>query len=224
MSHQCRYCEKTFARESTLAVHLCEPKRRHQERDERGPQLGLQAYLKFYEITQGSSRLKTWDDFVKSPYYRAFVKFGRYCYNTNVIAFPRFLEWLLQNNRKIDHWDRDTVYGEFLLQYLRVESAQDAVERARRLAQDWHEETDHPPRDFMRYGNSNRLCHAITTGRLSPWVVYHSDSGKDFLGNLNPEQLVMIWDYIDADYWQRRFQDYAADAVWVEEISRQEGW
>ena len=52
---------------------MCEPKRRFQEQDERGVQLGLHAYLKFYELTQGSAKLKTFDDFATSPYYRAVV-------------------------------------------------------------------------------------------------------------------------------------------------------
>ena len=74
----CGYCKKTFRRAESLVVHLCEPKRRRSERSERGVELGFQSYLRFYEIAQGSAKLKTFDDFADSPYYRAFVKFGRY--------------------------------------------------------------------------------------------------------------------------------------------------
>jgi hypothetical protein len=81
----CGYCKKTFRRAESLVVHLCEPKRRRQERSERGVELGFQSYLRFYEIAQGSARLKTFDDFADSPYYRAFVKFGRYCVATRAI-------------------------------------------------------------------------------------------------------------------------------------------
>ena len=73
MTYRCQYCQRDFVRENTLAVHLCEPRRRRQEQNERGVQLGFQAYLRFYEITQGSARLKTFDDFADSSYYRAFV-------------------------------------------------------------------------------------------------------------------------------------------------------
>ena len=96
----CQYCEKTFRRETSLAVHLCEPKRRYQEREEIGVQLGLQSYLRFYETTQGSARLKTFDDFARSPYYRAFVKFGRYCVAIRAINIPRLIDWLLKSNKK----------------------------------------------------------------------------------------------------------------------------
>jgi len=59
----CEFCKKEFARESSIAVHMCEPKRRRMEQSERGVQLGFQAYIKFYEMAQGSAKLKTFEDF-----------------------------------------------------------------------------------------------------------------------------------------------------------------
>jgi len=98
----CQYCRKDFVRENSLAVHVCEQKKRRQERSERGVELGFQAYVRFYEMSQGSAKFKTYDDFCESPYYKAFAKFGRYCVNTRVINPKQFLEWLLKNNKKID--------------------------------------------------------------------------------------------------------------------------
>jgi len=220
----CRYCQKSFRQESTLAVHVCEPKRRYQERDEVGVQIGLQSYLRFYEITQGSARLKTFDDFAKSPYYRAFVKYGRYCVSIRAINITRFTEWLLKNNKKIDHWCRDSLYTEYLVEYIRHEALSDALSRTLEQGIAWAEETGNPDRDYLRYGNSNAICYAITTGRVSPWVLYNCDSGQEFLSNLNPEQLAMIWPMIDADFWQRRMRDYAADTEYAKEMLAKAGW
>ena len=220
----CRWCDKTFRRETSLAVHLCEPKRRHQERDEVGVQIGLQAYLRFYEITQGSSKLKTWNDFVKSPYYRAFVKFGRYCVNIKAINVPRFTEWLLQKNKKIDHWCRDSVYSEYVVDHVRRESVSDAVARAMEQALSWTEETHNPDRDYLRYGNSNAICYAISIGRISPWVIYNCESGMSLLENLNPEQIAIVWPMIDPDFWQKKFRDYAADTEYAKDLLRKAGW
>lgn len=222
--HRCRYCDKTFQRESSLAVHLCEPKRRHQERDEVGVQLGLQAYLRFYEITQGSSRLKTFDDFAQSPYYRAFVKFGRHCVAIRAVNTARFIDWVVKQNKKIDHWCRDTVYTEYLSDYVRSESVTDALTRALETAISWSENTGNPDRDYLRYGNDNVICHAVSTGRISAWILYNCDSGQEFLARLREDQIGMIWSMIDADFWQRKFKDYPADAAYVRELLTKAGW
>jgi len=220
----CQYCKKSFQRESSLAVHVCEPKRRYQERDEVGVQIGMQSYLRFYEITQGSAKLKTFDDFAESPYYRAFVKYGRYCVSIRAINVNRFTEWLLKNNKKIDHWCRDSVYTEYLMDYLRREAVSDALARAMEQAIAWSEDTGNPDRDYLRYGNSNVVCHAITTGRISAWVVYNCDSGQELLSRLSSEQIAMIWPMIDTDFWQHKFKDYAADVEYCRNLLQKAGW
>ena len=219
--YKCKYCEKAFVKESTLAVHLCEPKRRWQQEKEVGVQLGLKAYLRFYEVTQGSARLKSYADFVSSPYYNAFVKHGRYCQSIRCINFANFLDWLLRNNKKIDNWCSDKLYEEWMHDYLRKEAVQDALERALKEMQDYAD--DHPDlkngfSDYFRYGNSNRVVHHITTGRISPWIVYNCASGVDFLGNLSEDQVAMVMPWIDPDHWQRKFTDYLADTEWVKDI------
>ena len=221
---RCEHCRREFARETSLAVHMCEPRRRRQEQGERGVQLGFQAFLRFYQTSQGSSRLKTFDDFADSPYYRAFVKWGRYCVDTRAIDPERFLEWLLKNNKKIDRWVSDSLYTEYLVWYLGQEPADSAVARALEWAIDWSERSHAPAEHCLRYGNANTVCHAIVSGRISPWVIYNCESGQLFLESLSAEQISMIWPYIDSDAWQRRFQDRAADCAYVRELLSRAAW
>lgn len=223
-SYTCRYCQKAFRKESSLAVHVCEPKRRYQEQSEIGVQIGLQAYLRFYEVTQGSSKLKTFDDFAQSPYYRAFVKFGRHCQAIRAINVPRFTDWVIQQNKKIDHWCRDSVYNEYLLGYIRSENVADALSRAVEYSISWQENSGHPAHDYLRFGNDNVICHSINSGRISPWILYNSDSGQEFLSRVNAEQISMMWAMIDSDFWKRKFRDYPADAEYAREIMTQAGW
>ena len=224
ITYSCQFCKKDFIKESSLAVHSCEPRRRRQEQNDRGVQLGLQAYLKFYQLTQGSARLKTFDDFADSPYYRAFVKFGRYCVDIRAINPARFIEYVLKQNKKIDHWCRDSIYTEYLLDYLRIENVNDALARAIEFGITWQEQTSNPAHDCLRYGNSNAICHAITTGRISPWIIYNSESGQQFLSELSSEQIAMIWSYIDSDFWMKKFQDYPADQEYAKDILIKAGW
>ena len=222
--YKCKYCGKEFKRESTLAAHLCEPKRRHNQQNEKGVQLGLQAYLRFFETTQGSAKYKTYEDFAKSPYYGAFVKFGRQCVMINAINVKAYIDWLLKNNKKLDHWHKDSMYDEYLQQYLKLEHVNDALQRGIEYSIKWGEERDLPPHDFLRYGNTNAVTFAISTGRISAWIVYNCESGQQFLNNMNTEQIQIVWPWIDSDFWQKKFKDYPADQAYAEEILKQAGW
>ncbi len=211
-------------KESSLAVHSCEPRRRRMEREEAGVRLGFQSYIKFYELTQGSAKLKTFDDFADSPYYRAFVKFGRHCVAIRAINPARFVEWVLKQNKKLDYWCKDTVYTEYLMDYLRVENVSDALARAMEFGIDWADTSGHPAEDCLRYGNSNTMTYAVSVGRISPWIIYNCESGQKFLSELDPTQIAMVWPYIDADVWQRKFKDYPADQEYAKEILTKAGW
>ena len=224
MTFVCEYCKKDFVRESSIEVHMCEPKRRRMAKDEPGVRLGFLAYIKFYEQAQGSAKLKTYDDFCDSSYYLAFVKFGRYCVNTKVINPAQFMNWLLKNQKKIDRWCSDQLYTEYLLWYLTIEAVDDALARAIEYSIDWAEKSEHPAHDCVRYGNANAVCYAITTGRLSPWVIYNSESGVEFLNSASSEQIAMTWPYINSDVWQKKFSDYLADQEYVKDILKKAGW
>lgn len=224
MSFVCEYCKKSFVRESSIEVHMCEPKRRRINKDEAGVRIGFQAYIKFYEMMQGTAKLKTYDDFCESSYYLAFVKFGRYCVSSKVISPGRFMDWLLKNQKKIDRWCSDNLYTEYLIWYLAIEAVDDALARAIEYSIDWSEKTGNPSQDCVRYGNTNAICYAITTGRLSPWVIYSSESGQKFLSEASSDQIAMVWPYINSDVWHKKFTDYQADHEYAKDILTKAGW
>lgn len=226
MTYKCRYCNKEFVRESTLTAHLCEKKRRAQQEGETGVQLGFRAYLRFYETTQKSLKQKNYEDFSNSPYYLAFVKFGRYLVSIKAVNTASFTEWLLKNNKKLDYWCKDALYEEWLHEYLKKESTQDALERALKEMTKYAE--DNPElkngfTDYFRYGNSNRICYHISTGRISAWIIYNCASGVAFLDSLREDQVALIMPQIDPDFWQKKFRDYPEDVSWCKEVLAKAG-
>jgi len=204
---------------------MCESKRRYQQEKEVGVQLGLQAYLRFYEMTQGSAKMKTYTDFAESPYYNAFVKFGRHCVGIRAVNTKTFIEWVIKENKKLDHWCKESIYAEYLATYIRKEAVQDAVERALTEMQEYADETESLAgfHDYFRFGSTNRIIHHISNGRISPWIVFNCDSGIEFLDRLNEEQVAMVMPHIDPEYWQRKFKDYMADTEWIKQILKEAG-
>ena len=221
---KCKYCERSFARETTLAVHVCEQKKRFQNKNDPASRQAFQCYLKFYETTQGSAKTKTFDEFATSAYYKAFIKFANYCVNSRVINPVRFTEWLLKNNKRIDYWGSDKLYDEFLKDYIFRENATDALTRALETSMDWAEEVKSPSEDFLRYGNSNKLCHYIVTGRVTGWIIFNCPSGHELLESLNQEQLAIVYELINPDRWSKILRDYPGDTEYVKEMLKQAGW
>lgn len=225
-TNTCKYCSKSFAKESTLASHMCEKKRRAQQEKETGVQWGMQSYLKFYEVTQGSAKAKTYQDFADSPYYIAFVKFGRHCVEVKCPNFLSHASWLMRNNKKLDQWCHDKFYEEWLMDFVRKEAVQDALERSLKEMTKYaelHPELKNGFVDYFRYAGCNRVCQCILIGRISPWIVYNCQSGIEFLDQLNEEQVQIVLPWIDPTHWQYRFKDSAADVAWAKSLLKAAG-
>lgn len=223
MTNQCPYCDKVFARESSVAKHTCERKRRFLSKDEPSSRLGFMSFLQFWDMHHRSSK-QTIDTFIRSPYYMGFKKFGGYCVDIKALNPESFVRWLLKNNHALDRWCRDTLYNEWMIEYLKREAVTDALARSVETSIQWSADTDMQAADFIRYANSSRLIHAVSTGRLSPWAIYCSNSGQEWLGKLGPEELKLIWSYIDAGEWNNILLERAEDRLYAMNILERGGW
>lgn len=224
VKYGCEFCKREFLRESTIMKHICEYKHRWLERDKHGSRIGFQAFLQFYVKHTASKKKKTQEEFIKSSYYTAFIKFGNYCVDAKVINPSRYVDWLLKKNIGIDSWNTDTNYNKFLCEYMRIEDPFDALARTIEFSIELAQKENIQSHDILRYANVNRICHAITTGKISPWVLFHSDSGIKFLEKLDPSQEKMIMDYIDPQLWAMKFSKETDIVVQVKDLLKQARW
>jgi hypothetical protein len=204
-SFGCEFCNRTFIRESTMLKHICEYKHRWLERDRRGNQIGFQSFVQFYKKHSAAKKEKTYEEFIKSAYYTAFVKFGNYCVDINALNVPRLVEYYLKENIKIDNWNSDQNYNVYLIDYLKSEDPLDAVHRSVESCIENAEEEKIQIKDYLRYGNRNKICHLITSGRISPWLLYQSESGTKFLDDIQEDLIKFIYDYINPVQWAIKF-------------------
>lgn len=221
LSYKCGYCGKEFTREKTLAVHVCEKKRRHLSRSEKHVQSALIAYQKFYKIAQRASKLKTFEEFVDSPYYNAFIKFGSFLSNANPIYPEQYIEWVIKSGVKLDHWCRDELYDQYLVDLVKNEPADGAIQRSMGTMLDWADKNQSAWEHYFLYVNLNRATKDIKDGLISPWVLLNCNSGKQLLTKLNNEQIEIISAVLDPDHWTRRFKNNPADLELVKEIIKE---
>ena len=220
----CDFCGRSFAKESTIDKHICEQKRRYGDRNLKGNRIGFNAWLNFYAQNTSSKKQKTYIDFTKSSYYLAFVKFGHYCVNTRCINVNRYADWLLKNQIRIDSWTSDKNYTKFIIEYLRHEDPLDAIARSMETLIELCKDDQIESKDAFRYGAPNRICYEVTTGRISPWSLYQSQSGTKFLSKLDTVQQKMVLEYIDPEQWAIKFKRNNEDVAEVKELLKQAGY
>lgn len=216
--YHCDFCGRKFMREITIVKHICEQKQRWLSKDLLGNRIGFQAWVQFYKKNTAAKKVKTYEEFIKNPYYIAFVKFGNYCADIHVLNVPRFVDWLLKNQIKIDTWTTDKNYTKFLIEYLREEDPLDAIHRSIETTIKLSELENIRPCDILRYGNKNKICHNIVTGKISPWMLYQSDSGVRFIDELDETQVKMVIDYIDPEKWALKFHRNKETVTQVKEL------
>ena len=202
----CEFCRRVFLREKTIFTHICEGKHRWSEKDKQGPRIGFQSWLQFYAKNSMGRKNRTQEEFIKSAYYTAFIKFGTYCAGANVINVSRYTDWLLKEQIRIDSWNQDTNYTKFLIEYIRIEDPMDALARSIETTIKMAETERILAHDILRYGNPNKICYQITLGKISPWMLYQSESGVTFLSSLNQDQVSIINSYINPELWAIKFK------------------
>ncbi len=221
LNYKCEYCQKEFAKEKTLVVHICEQKRRHMNKNEKHVQAGLLTFQMFYDFAQKGKSKKTFDDFVESPYYTAFVKFGSFLVNTSPIYPERFIDYVIKSGVKLDHWCRDELYDTYISELIKTEPADGAIQRSIATMMDWAEKNSAQWEHYFAYVNLNRATHDIKEGLVSPWLVLNTKSGKEMLQRMNDEQLDIVGTVVDPQYWMKRFKTLPADVELVKDIIRE---
>jgi len=207
-----------------MLKHICEYKHRWLERDRRGNQIGFQSFVQFYKKHSTAKKEKTYEEFIKSAYYTAFVKFGNYCVDINALNVSRLVEYYLKENVKIDNWTSDINYNSYLIDYLKTEDYLDAVHRSVEICIENAEEEKIQSKDYLRYGNRNKICHLIVAGRISPWVLYQSESGTKFLDDIQEDLIKIIYDYINPVQWAIKFSKETDKVDEVKSLLKELKW
>jgi len=219
----CVHCNKSFMKEKTLVAHMCEQKRRAMQKDEKRVQAGYMAYNRFFQLTQNAKKLKSYEDFCKTAYYNAFVKFGSFVNNVNPLYPDKFIDFVIKSGVKLDHWCRDALYEQYLYEMLKVEPVEAAVQRSIATMMEWADDNDSNFTHYFLYVNLNRAVHHIKDGRISCWLMLNCTSGKDMLSKFTDEQLELIAPAFDLPYWIKKFKENPADVTLVKEICKETG-
>lgn len=221
--YNCVHCGRKFHKEVTLVSHMCEKKRRILQKDEKRVQAGYLAFNRFWELTQNCKKPKTYEEFAKSSYYNAFVKFGSFINNVNPLYPDKFIDHVIKSGVKLDHWCRDELYEKYLYEILKIEPVESAVQRSITTMMEWGDEQNANFAHYFKYASTNRAVRDILNGKISVWVVLNTPSGKKMVQEMNDEQLGLIAPAFDLPFWVKKFKEVPADVALVKDICKEAG-
>ena len=220
--YNCGHCGKGFMQEKTLFVHVCEQKRRALAKTEKHVVLGYDTFQRFYKTVQTNNKQnKTYEEFCKSPYYNAFVKFGSFVSNVNPLYPERFIDYVVSSGVKLDHWCRDELYEQYVFDLIKREPVEVALERSISHMLSWANDNNAQWNHYFHYVSLSRACYDIKDGKVSPWLILNSTSGKAMLQKFNDEQLVHIQNIIDPPFWVNKFKKLPADVELVKQVVKE---
>jgi hypothetical protein len=217
----CEYCKTGYSREKTLAVHMCQPKRRALQKGERRVQLGMYAFNQFYKLSAGAKKHKTYEEFCKSVYYNAFVKFGSFVSNVKPLYPEKYIDYVVTSGVKLDHWCREEMYEKYATELIKKEGVETALERSVNTMVEWSEDKSAPWNHYFAHVSLNRAVWHIKDGKISPWLLLNCRSGKEMLSKLNDEQLELIYNIINPQHWSMRFKRQVTDVALAKNVAKE---
>ena len=182
---------------------------------------GYQTFVRFYQLSANFKGIKTYEEFCKSTFYNAFVKFGSFMSNVKPLYPEKYIDWIVTGGEKIDNWAKDELYEKYVVELIFKESVETALERTINTMSEWAAENNSSWDHYFNYVNHNRAIWHIKDGKISPWLLLNCDSGKKLLKQFNNEQLSLVYQILDPQKWSLKFKKYPADLALVKDVAKQ---
>ena len=202
--------------------HRCEQRRRFQQKDTSFARYGYEAFIEIQKHFFGKNKPLE-EDFRKSDFYLACLRWGHFVIDIRCLDAKQYLSYLLKLNVPIDKWNKDEIYDCWLASYVFTEHLWDAFERSIKSIDEWGTACDKPYRDYFRQAGTARIMTDVRRGAVSGWIVFCSDSGCEWLSNLENGDLELVWDFLDAARWKIQLSKFPEEAVTISEICKNAG-
>ncbi|VVC05086.1 Uncharacterised protein [uncultured archaeon] len=203
----CEFCENSFSRQKTLLFHLCEQKRRFQQKDELYARYGFYAFSMLQKNCLRTLPC-TEKEFRTSEVYLALVKWGHFIQNIQCLDFKKYLQWLVGLKVPVDKWDKDEIYDCWIQAYVFQENVWASFQRSLETMTNWGEESNSPMEEyFLRAGNA-RILTDVQRGRITGWIIFLSETGKKWLQNLPNGDMKLVWNWINPERWKLELEKY----------------
>lgn len=220
--YQCKFCGKGFTRERTLSSHMCEKKRRWMGKDEPATRIGFSVWVDFMKyVSPNTKKVKTVEDFIKSPDYIGFVKFANYLIELRPLESDKFIHWLFKMGVRLSDWQKPGTYQLYVQEAAKKETAERALERTILAMREWGEATGEDWRQFFNRIAPASAMNMVVMGRLSPWIIYSTEAAQNLLDRMEPGQIDTVAKHVDTEWWIKKLKRNPDEVVWINTMMEQ---
>ncbi len=219
MTYKCKYCGKDFVRESTLASHLCENKRRVLAKDLKQNRIAYQSWLLFRRLTIANVKHdKDYEEFATNKYFMGFMKLAKHIIDLNLEDPEGFVKYIIMNSVPMHKWQTALVYESYVKDRTKKETVERAIERSVLNMKAWGERTNNSWEDYFQKVSTPDADQDIRMGRISPWCTFATDQGSRLIDRLEPGQIQQLVEYIEPQSWRVKVKRHQQDANWVQHV------
>ena len=133
----------------------------------------------------------------------------------------KFINYVVTSGVKLDHWCRDELYDKYVVDLIRNENVETALERSIKHMMEWGENNQAQWNHYFLYVSLSRAVFDVRDGKVSPWLILNSKNGKDMLKKFNDEQLTAIGSIMDLPFWLNKFKRLSADTELVRQVVKE---
>lgn len=216
----CSFCNKIFSKERTVLHHLCEQRRRYEQRNEKFSLLGFEAF-KTINLKCNTKTQMTEEEFRHSVFYLACVKWGHFMMDQRCFEPSQYLKWLITLKVNIDSWTDLDVYNSWLYTYIFEENPWDGLERSMKTIIEWGENNHLSYSDYFKKAPSDFIISDIRHGMITGWLLLTSESGLSWLSSLGDKEIEVIWPWIDSSRWEFKFNKNFEIYKQISELSKE---
>jgi uroporphyrinogen-III decarboxylase len=122
---------------------------------------------------------------------------------------------------KLDHWCREELYDQYVIDLIKKERSEVALERSIKCMMDWADKNESVWNHYFSYASLSRATYDIKDGKISPWLILNCKTGKEMLKKFNDEQLAAISAVMDVPFWLAKFKKLPADVELIREVVKE---
>lgn len=218
--YRCDFCGRTFQREVWYKKHTCTKKARFENAHKMEIILAYKLF-NYWCRRQGFQKgrgERTFEDFIKSPYYNAFTRLAEYSKRVYLISAFQYLNWLIEMNVPEREWLSPRKLENYRLWTRKRDNPKEQCDITYRNAATWCEQQKVPVREFFRSITPGDALNWVRLNKLLPWVLFGYDRAVvDLLSRFDDEKLYALGEFLNNDHWIERVNEEADETMLVQD-------